>query len=1253
MFRWWALIPVVAALAGSGFAQDTEQVHNLRKRVKIDHERLEVTNPLDDFDDAAVARLAGHLVPAPVSPAFGYQIAAGIILDRVANERYEYALAEYRRVLREVEPTLSVRPLREYRGSDGLTSRDSQSQAHEWLARLPPSILDRYQAAIDADAAQLLAEGAATHDRAPLLRLTRDYPVSIQADKALALLGDLAFERGQFEQALDWWQRLIPLPSHERVEAQRGEPKSHRKGVDLVRIHAKQTLALIFEARSDAAREVEAFRALYPDARGAFAGRDDAYHKILTHWQNELRPAAGAPRLQPWPTFAGDASRNRILEDAPRDRLWLDGHTWRVSLPVLDVKDVAPVWLSATRSLAIPPTPFHPVIADGQILISDGQTVYSYDLLAGKLRFRASTGAPTVRRKAKDSNDLAFSVSAAHGRAFARLGVRPNDSRPRRLVAIDLLTPGEVVDRVLWTADAAAPPPLDAFFETDPIIVGERVYAGVVHEGDHSSERLLACYDLSGTRLWRTPLAQFDNDPRPPRQSLLAASGSTIVWATHAGGVAAVEAATGRLLWVFRYPAIDAVSSPRGASSCVIADGRVYVAPVDSTNLFCLDLETGQSLWERPWLKGPSDIVAGLPVVSDVVDLLGVVGDRLVFTDGGRAQALDARTGSLLAWQQPGAGKLPGHGRGLLAGPWVFWPTADLDVSWRAVTHADGLLRHPEGVPEYYELTTLRGLPAGNIAFGSGCLAVAGPKELVVYVPAGQQLPQLERDPEAQVAPAKLYRLALAQIEAGHRDDAQATLARLDRLAPAAQLPAWKNLLHDRTSPPTPAKQPAPVIHSAAVATAAPLSSPPEPAAQMKPIWGPLPGFALPIESTRGTARDDITVILEGPEIVFLGTRTGAELFRWERGPGAVAWLGRHGSTFLVAGPEGVKAFDLDARQATWRFDAPDLAATRWRLIDDRPQPLAGPHRFVGFEFLQQTLTIFEDRGRGFALDPKTGTVLAAQGGDDVAPLASDHERQPAVAWRGGRFEAPTRVWRSEPQPIDFQEARRRRLRLENGAALRGETAGVVRLVDASDSDKTLGVYRPDWPTSLTGGAAHLLGDDAVCLTLTPRNRGFELVRLEPGTLRPLWTLAESELRDGFDVRAATWDERALYFIHAGDLEARDLVTGKRSWKRALPSASGRWKVERFGGELIAWPQAHAGLPALAGPVHPVAAALTLAFGRRGIGSTPVLLIAAKDGAVKQRLDVPHDAGPVFVNIQGTRLVVSAGAAVRAWSAVP
>jgi hypothetical protein len=276
--------------------------------------------------------------------------------------------------------------------------------------------------------------------------------------------------------------------------------------------------------------------------------------------------------------------------------------------------------------------------------------------------------------------------------------------------------------------------------------------------------------------------------------------------------------------------------------------------------------------------------------------------------------------------------------------------------------------------------------------------------------------------------------------------------------------------------------------------------------------------------------------------------------------------------------------------------------------------------------------------------------VLSSQGDHTLEPLAGNNDRQPAIEWRAG---VPARTWSSEPHPVDLQEARRRLVRFTYGTALRGEPNGVVALVDEGQPSVPLGIYRAPWSTSLTGGAPHVFGDESLCLALVPRNQGFELLRLEHPSLRPLWSVAAYELRDGFDVRAATWDERAVYFVHASELQARAVATGSLLWKCALPAGSGPWKVERLAGRLLVWPQSHAGLPALPGLLDPFTATVTLAFGRRGIGSVPILFVDTQSGGVKDRLDVPHDGGPVFVNVQGTRLMASAGGKVRAWSAVP
>ena len=88
------------------------------------------------------------------------------------------------------------------------------------------------------------------------------------------------------------------------------------------------------------------------------------------------------------------------------------------------------------------------------------------------------------------------------------------------------------------------------------------------------------------------------------RHQLLTLAGRYVVYASHAGAVAALDARTGRRAWTFRYPSAAVMTPagnalPRDLAPAVYADGRLYVAPADYDRLLCLDLETGRLLWER------------------------------------------------------------------------------------------------------------------------------------------------------------------------------------------------------------------------------------------------------------------------------------------------------------------------------------------------------------------------------------------------------------------------------------------------------------------------------------------------------------------------------------------------------------------------------------------------------------------------------------------------------------------------------
>ncbi len=98
----------------------------------------------------------------------------------------------------------------------------------------------------------------------------------------------------------------------------------------------------------------------------------------------------------------------------------------------------------------------------------------------------------------------------------------------------------------------------------------------------------------------------------------------------------------------------------------MFSDGRLYLAPVDADRILCLDAANGRLLWEREGLE--------------VVHFLGVTRGGAYFTTPRGLQCVNAWSGdpgALPSWAQPAEGRLPGLGRGLLAGSWLLWPTQD------------------------------------------------------------------------------------------------------------------------------------------------------------------------------------------------------------------------------------------------------------------------------------------------------------------------------------------------------------------------------------------------------------------------------------------------------------------------------------------------------------------------------------------------------------------------------------------------
>src|SRR5262249_2222161 len=146
---------------------------------------------------------------------------------------------------------------------------------HLRLAALPPAALRIYRDRVDGRAKKWLEQAVASRDARLLRRLVDEVFCSRFTDQALDLLGDLAFERGEFEEAERWW-RMLALPASRKDKGPRtkDELRFPDPQVDEAGVRAKEILARLFRGeRTGLEQEWQAFRALHGKAEGYLAGK--------------------------------------------------------------------------------------------------------------------------------------------------------------------------------------------------------------------------------------------------------------------------------------------------------------------------------------------------------------------------------------------------------------------------------------------------------------------------------------------------------------------------------------------------------------------------------------------------------------------------------------------------------------------------------------------------------------------------------------------------------------------------------------------------------------------------------------------------------------------------------------------------------------------------------------------------------------------------------------------------------------------
>lgn len=655
---------------------------------------------------------------------------------------------------------------------------------HRRLAALPPEALAIYRDQVDGQAETWFEQAAANRDPRRLRMILDQFYCSSRGDDALRLLGDEALERGDFGAARGYWQQLLETPPTvvaadamaavqadatltaderaliERYYVHREASKTYvllaAKSIDpdlsrlaaVMRsrgvvgprlaypqgdmsqsdVYARLILVNILEGSRDwAAEGIRDLKAVYPEARGRLGGREVNFVEALETLLAESRTWPERRRGDDWPTFAGNAARNRVQPidfDVGRVR-------WRAPLGAVPAGDhdyPARRTMEDRRTLLS----YWPIVIGGNVFVADGGSVRGYKLATGEPAWGDSPVVyPSDGRPEQTDVEQAFSsrptigvpryTLTAHGdRLYARLG-RPVTSAvidggfrgpTSSIICLSLKTEGTL----LWSAH---PPEGDRWaFEGPPIADDDFVYVGL-RKGGVRPQSHLACYDAeTGTMQWRRMICSAETPGQGSfdeiTHNLPTLVGDVIYYNTNLGAVAAVSKHDGEIRWIVTYPRSTgadlnqrAVHFYRDLTPCVYDRGTVFVAPSDGRQILALDADSGLLRWETS-------------LADDVVHLLGTSDDYLAAA-GERQWWIHEQSGRI-AYVWPDESP-KGFGRGTLVGDVVLRPTR---TTIEVLGMADGRRRRE------IELTT-RAAGGGNLVAVDDSLLITTGNELIVF----------------------------------------------------------------------------------------------------------------------------------------------------------------------------------------------------------------------------------------------------------------------------------------------------------------------------------------------------------------------------------------------------------------------------------------------------------------------------------------------------------------------------------------
>ena len=512
-------------------------------------------------------------------------------LYREAVQIYQMVIDNYPHDLYRVSPYGVFVPVSQY--------------AQRRLLNLPPTALDYYRTVHDARAREVYESARRQHSLIDLSRVVDQMLATSYGSKAMHTLGNAALDSGHNLAALEYYTTVRDFFP---------DPISRSRELGLKIALSRRLLG----------EEV--------DLDEIAKGEGNPESRINTALEEMVRTAD--PKEEPFHSQQASApnvsGEDYTLFPPSDDPMALAEPEWRTPVPGAG---------SAPRGPADFSVYSHPVVTEESVIYRHRNIVYARSILNGEYRWVTDLGGQSFWQNWDARQYPLERVVVSDGMVFTVVS-----SGGPSLVALD-----EITGELRWAYGpmvAATAEEARMRFEAAPAVGPRTVYIGYVLdniEGDTHTDTeygMMAFDSTTGRQLWRVPLARlapghfaagFAQRVRNRIRSFTSPPlyhQGTVYYGTNAGSVAALDARSGRVKWLMRYPyyiegetgvhdqtrQFGSGGGPVSYTTIrfrphnpmfwfnqrpMLIGDRLYILPVDAGYMMCLDRRTGKVLWTK------------------------------------------------------------------------------------------------------------------------------------------------------------------------------------------------------------------------------------------------------------------------------------------------------------------------------------------------------------------------------------------------------------------------------------------------------------------------------------------------------------------------------------------------------------------------------------------------------------------------------------------------------------------------------